>query len=132
MVPVCGALMTTASDSVATRRDPATPAARRGALLVACAAICWSSGGLITRLVTTSPWTTSLWRSLFCVLFSPPGAGDARGPHYRRAMARRGAPGSGRRRVHGGVLDMLHPFVGPHVRGQHADPHVHRALRGRA
>jgi drug/metabolite transporter (DMT)-like permease len=51
------------------RRDPATPTARRGILLVACAATCWSSGGLITRLVTTSPWTTSLWRSLFASLF---------------------------------------------------------------
>jgi drug/metabolite transporter (DMT)-like permease len=42
---------------------------RRGALLVAGAAMCWSSGGLIARLVTTSPWTTSLWRSLFATLF---------------------------------------------------------------
>ena len=31
--------------------------------------MCWSSGGLITRLVSTSPWTTSLWRSLFASLF---------------------------------------------------------------
>ena len=53
----------------ATRRDQATPASRRGALLVACAAVCWSSGGLIARLVTTTPWTTSLWRSLFASLF---------------------------------------------------------------
>ncbi len=45
------------------------PAPRRGALLVAAAAICWSSGGLIVRLVSTSPWTTSLWRSLFASLF---------------------------------------------------------------
>jgi len=36
---------------------------------MACAAVCWSSGGLIARLVTTSPWTTSLWRSLFASLF---------------------------------------------------------------
>lgn len=42
---------------------------RRGALLVACAATCWSSGALIARLVTTSPWTTSLWRSFFAALF---------------------------------------------------------------
>jgi drug/metabolite transporter (DMT)-like permease len=42
---------------------------RRGALLVACAAVCWSSGGLIARLVTTSPWTTSLWRSFFAAIF---------------------------------------------------------------
>jgi drug/metabolite transporter (DMT)-like permease len=53
----------------ATRRDHATPATRRGALLVACAAVCWSSGGLIVRLVGTSPWTTSLWRSVFASLF---------------------------------------------------------------
>jgi drug/metabolite transporter (DMT)-like permease len=44
------------------------PSARRGVLLVACAALCWSSGGLITRLVTTDPWTTSFWRSLFASL----------------------------------------------------------------
>ncbi len=31
--------------------------------------MCWSSGGLIARLVTTGPWTTSLWRSLFASVF---------------------------------------------------------------
>jgi drug/metabolite transporter (DMT)-like permease len=46
-----------------------THARHRGALLVACAAVCWSSGGLITRLVATGPWTTSLWRSLFASCF---------------------------------------------------------------
>jgi drug/metabolite transporter (DMT)-like permease len=61
--------MTAASDPVATRRAPTTTAPRRGALLVACAAVCWSSGGLITRLVATSPWTTSFWRSVFASLF---------------------------------------------------------------
>jgi drug/metabolite transporter (DMT)-like permease len=50
-------------------QDAATLATRRGAVLVACAAVCWSTGGLITRLVSTSPWTTSLWRSLFAALF---------------------------------------------------------------
>lgn len=50
--------------------EPADDAgARRGALLVAAAAVCWSSGGLIARLVGTSPWTTSLWRSVFASLF---------------------------------------------------------------
>ena len=53
----------------ATRRVHATPATRRGALLVACAAVCWSSGGLIARLVTTTSWTTSLWRSVFATMF---------------------------------------------------------------
>jgi drug/metabolite transporter (DMT)-like permease len=61
--------MTITPGSFLMRRNPATPAARRGALLVAGAAMCWSSGGLIARLVTTSPWTTSLWRSLFAALF---------------------------------------------------------------
>ncbi|HEY7518271.1 MAG TPA: DMT family transporter, partial [Methylomirabilota bacterium] len=41
----------------------------RGALLVAAAAVCWSSGALIARLVATSPWTTNLWRSLFASVF---------------------------------------------------------------
>jgi drug/metabolite transporter (DMT)-like permease len=31
--------------------------------------MCWSTGGLIARLVTTSPWTTSFWRSVFASLF---------------------------------------------------------------
>ncbi len=31
--------------------------------------MCWSSGALIARLVTTSPWTTSLWRSLSASCF---------------------------------------------------------------
>ena len=60
--------MRSSIDRSATRRYHATPA-KRGALLVACAAVCWSSGGLIARLVTTTPWTTSLWRSLFATLF---------------------------------------------------------------
>jgi drug/metabolite transporter (DMT)-like permease len=45
------------------------PAARRGVLLIACAAVCWSSGGLIARLVTTGPWATSLWRGAFAACF---------------------------------------------------------------
>jgi drug/metabolite transporter (DMT)-like permease len=57
--------MTASSDTAAV----ATAAGGRGALLVACAATCWSTGGLINRLVTTDPWTTSLWRSLFASLF---------------------------------------------------------------
>ena len=42
---------------------------RRGILLIASAAICWSSGGLIARLVATDGWTTVFWRSCFCALF---------------------------------------------------------------
>jgi drug/metabolite transporter (DMT)-like permease len=61
------------------RWDPAAPATRRGALLVVGAALCWSSGGLIARLVTTGPWTTTLWRSLFAALFLTAVLGIARG-----------------------------------------------------
>src|SRR5262245_58763142 len=61
--------MAVSSDSIAVRQNPAMPDARRGVLLVACAALCWSSGGLIARLVTTGPWTTNLWRSIFASIF---------------------------------------------------------------
>jgi drug/metabolite transporter (DMT)-like permease len=61
--------MTATPDSLAAPWTPARPASRRGALLVACAALCWSSGALIARMVTTGPWTTNLWRSLFASLF---------------------------------------------------------------
>lgn len=36
---------------------------------MASAAVCWSSGALIARLVATTPWTTNLWRSLFASAF---------------------------------------------------------------
>ena len=52
-----------------TPRPVRRAAARRGALLVASAAVCWSSGGLIARLVTTDPWTTNVWRGVFCSAF---------------------------------------------------------------
>jgi len=42
---------------------------RLGVWLVATAALCWSTGGLITRLVGTDPWTTIFWRSVFCAAF---------------------------------------------------------------
>src|SRR5690606_19320904 len=38
---------------------------RRGAMLVAAAAICWSSGGAIARMIESDPWTTVFWRSAF-------------------------------------------------------------------
>jgi drug/metabolite transporter (DMT)-like permease len=36
---------------------------------VAGAATCWSTGGLLARLVMTDPWTTTLWRSVFSAAF---------------------------------------------------------------
>ena len=44
-------------------------AERSGRLLVAAAAVCWSTGGLIARLVDTDPWTTVFWRGIFCAAF---------------------------------------------------------------
>src|SRR6266436_1523087 len=38
---------------------------RRGVLLVAGAALWWSTGGLFIREVHTDPWTTIFWRSIF-------------------------------------------------------------------
>ncbi len=38
-------------------------------LLVAGAATCWSTGGLIARLVTTDAWTTTMWRCVFSAAF---------------------------------------------------------------
>ncbi|MBV9753084.1 MAG: EamA family transporter [Hyphomicrobiales bacterium] len=50
---------------------PAEAAARyrRGALLVAGAAVAWSTSGLITRATGTDAGTTLFWRSLFATLF---------------------------------------------------------------
>ena len=35
---------------------------------MAGAAVCWSTGSLIARLVATSPWTTNFWRCLFAAV----------------------------------------------------------------
>jgi drug/metabolite transporter (DMT)-like permease len=40
-----------------------------GTLLVAGAALCWSSAGLLSRLVSTDSWTTLFWRSLTGAIF---------------------------------------------------------------
>ena len=41
---------------------------RRGLLLVAGAAIVWSAGGLLARMIETDPWTKLFWRSVFACL----------------------------------------------------------------
>ena len=38
---------------------------RRGVVLVAAAAICWSTGGLIARFISTDVWTQVCWRGAF-------------------------------------------------------------------
>jgi len=40
-----------------------------GTVLVASAALCWSSAGLLSRLVSTDSWTTMFWRSLSSAIF---------------------------------------------------------------
>ena len=52
--------------AAAVANDPALR--RRGSFMVAAAAICWSSGGSIARMIETDPWTTVLWRSVFGAL----------------------------------------------------------------
>jgi drug/metabolite transporter (DMT)-like permease len=42
---------------------------RRGLMLVAGAAMVWSSGGLLARLVTADSWTILFWRSVFACAF---------------------------------------------------------------
>lgn len=39
-----------------------------GTLLCAAAGLCWSSAGLLVRLLGTDAWTTSFWRSAFMAL----------------------------------------------------------------
>jgi drug/metabolite transporter (DMT)-like permease len=41
----------------------------RGALMVAAAALCWSVGGLLQRLISADAWTTVFWRAAFAALF---------------------------------------------------------------
>lgn len=40
-----------------------------GTVLVASAALCWSTAGLLSRMVETDSWTTMFWRSLTSALF---------------------------------------------------------------
>jgi drug/metabolite transporter (DMT)-like permease len=50
--------------------DPASGTLRlRGTMMVAGAAVCWSIGGLLQRLISTDAWTTIFWRSLFAAVF---------------------------------------------------------------
>ena len=41
----------------------------RGTLMVAAAALCWSIGGLLQRLISADAWTTIFWRALFAAVF---------------------------------------------------------------
>src|SRR4029450_10113723 len=41
----------------------------RGVVFVAAAALFWSLGGLLARVVDTDTWTTVFWRSIFAAAF---------------------------------------------------------------
>jgi drug/metabolite transporter (DMT)-like permease len=71
----------------------ATGSHRRGFWLVVAAAICWSTGGLIARLVGTGPWTTVFWRSVFCAAFLASAAVIARRGRLGRVVRDTGWPG---------------------------------------
>ena len=76
---------------------PLEPAAKRtrreGFWLVAAAALCWSTGGLIARLVGTSPWTTVFWRSVFCAAFLFSAVAIARRGRLAAVVRETGWPG---------------------------------------
>jgi drug/metabolite transporter (DMT)-like permease len=66
---------------------------RRGFWLVVAAAICWSSGGLIARLVATDPWTTVFWRSVFCATFLSAAVAITQRGRLARVVRETGWPG---------------------------------------
>jgi drug/metabolite transporter (DMT)-like permease len=68
---------------------------RRGRLLVAAAAVCWSGGGLMARLVDTDAWTTVFWRGVFCASFLAVVTGLRERGDTPRVFAAMGATGLG-------------------------------------
>ena len=56
------------SSTAASAAEPSASASQ-GLALVAAAALFWSLGGLLARLVATDAWTTVFWRSVFAALF---------------------------------------------------------------
>lgn len=68
---------------------------RRGRLLVAAAAVCWSAGGLMARLVDTDPWTTVFWRGVFCASFLAGVTALRERTDTARALAAMGGTGLG-------------------------------------
>jgi drug/metabolite transporter (DMT)-like permease len=83
----------THSIAAATARDAARY--RRGALLVAGAALAWSSSGLLVRTTATDNWTTLFWRSVFAALFLATYIALRDGRGALRAFANLGLPGLG-------------------------------------
>jgi len=74
--------------------EPSAGGTRRaGFWLVAAAALCWSTGGLIARLVGTGPWTTVFWRSVFCAAFLFSAVAIARRGRLAAVVRETGWPG---------------------------------------
>ena len=70
-----------------------TGSRRLGVWLVTTAAIFWSTGGLIVRLVSTDPWTTVFWRSVFCASFLLVAIGIAHRGRFMPLVRDTGWPG---------------------------------------
>jgi drug/metabolite transporter (DMT)-like permease len=68
---------------------------RRGALLVAGAAVAWSSAGILVRTTASDNWTTLFWRSLFAALSLALFIAIRDGRGWARGFARLGLPGLG-------------------------------------
>ena len=66
---------------------------RLGFWLVMGAAILWSTGGLIARLVDTDPWTTIFWRSVFCTAFLAAAVAIAQRGRWLQVIRETGWPG---------------------------------------
>lgn len=67
--------------------------ALRGSLLCALAALCWSSAGLLVRLVEADAWTVSFWRSSFMAATLLAWLGLRHGRDTWREFRRIGRPG---------------------------------------
>ncbi len=67
---------------------------RRAVTMMVVAAICWSTGGLLVRLLSiTSPWEIVFWRSLFMALFVAGVLGVLHGSRVVTAVRSVGGPG---------------------------------------
>jgi drug/metabolite transporter (DMT)-like permease len=73
--------------------SPSAGHRRLGFWLVMAAAILWSTGGLIARLVDTDPWTTIFWRSVFCTAFLCGAVGIAQRGRLVEMIRETGWPG---------------------------------------
>jgi drug/metabolite transporter (DMT)-like permease len=74
-------------------QDPAIRDQRLGLLLVAGAAVAWSTAGLFNRTVALDPWTMLVWRSLFGGLVVAAWVAFVTRGHVLAGILRLGPPG---------------------------------------